>query len=129
MRGRRHLENALDELRDQERIKAVKDLLLALLNSPNGDLLRFDSTVTGESDRTRVINEALNEPFSIVPAHEIGERVPVRDGKIPDNLELDRSVGEEVGKCGAAEIVFDGWKFKEQTIIKPLVRPLFGVSS
>jgi hypothetical protein len=123
------LENALDELREQERIKAVKDLLLALRNSANGDLLRFDSTVPVENDRTRAIVDAVSEAFSIVPLHQIGERIPVRDGKIPDSLELDRSIGEEVGKCVAAEIVSVGWKFKEQTIIKPVVRPLFRASS
>ena len=34
------LENALEALRDQERSKAVSELLLALRNSPEGDLLR-----------------------------------------------------------------------------------------
>ncbi len=125
------LENALDELREHERSKAVKDLLLALRNSPDGDLLRFDPAVPGESGtgRAQAIVEALSEAFSIVPVHEIGERIPVRNGEIPDSLELDRSIGEEAGKCVTAEVLSVGWRFKKQTIIKPIVRPLFRVSS
>ena len=48
------LENALDALREQERSKAVKELLLALRNSADGDLLRYPPCqVTAEIARPR----------------------------------------------------------------------------
>ena len=86
------LENALDELREQERSKAIKNLLLALRNSADGDLLRFDPTVPGtdETSRPQAIVTALVEAFAIAPFHQLGERISVRNGEIPDSLELDR---------------------------------------
>jgi hypothetical protein len=121
------LENALDALHEHERCRAVKDLLLALRNSPDGDLLRFDPTAveSGDSSPLKAVLEALTEAFSIEPVNELGERIPVRNGEIPDSLELDRSIGEETGECIAAEVVSVGWKIKEQIIVKPVVRPLF----
>lgn len=121
------LEIALDALREQERWRAVKELLLALRNSPEGDLLRFDPAAVESDDASpaRAVLEALIEAFSIEPANEMGERIPVRRGEIPDSLELDRSIGEETGKCIAAEVVSVGWKIKDQIIVKPMVRPLF----
>ncbi|HTV63172.1 MAG TPA: hypothetical protein VMH30_11445 [Verrucomicrobiae bacterium] len=125
------LENALDVLREQERSKAVQELLLALRNSQDGDLLRFDPAAPGDggSSQATAIVAALVEAFSITPIHRIGERVPVRRGEVPDSLELDRSIGEESGKCVAAEVISPGWKFKEQTLLKPMVRPVFSKSS
>jgi hypothetical protein len=125
------LENALDILREQERSKAVQELLLALRNSQDGDLLRFDPAAPGEGDssQAKATVAALVEAFSIEPIHRIGERIPVRRGEIPDSLELDRSIGEESGKCIAAEVISPGWKFKEQTLLKPMVRPVFNRSS
>jgi hypothetical protein len=121
------LENALDALHENERCRAVKDLLLALRKSPDGDLLRFDpkAVESGDSSPVKAVLEALTEAFSIEPVNELGERIPVRDGEIPDSLELDRSIGEETGECIAAEVVSVGWKIKEQIILKPVVRPLF----
>lgn len=125
------LENALDVLREQERSKAVKELLLALRNSSDGDLLRFGPTVPCNSGNStaQAIVTALVEAFSIAPIHEIGEQIPVRHGEIPDGLELDRSIGEDSGKCVAAEVISAGWRFKEQTLLKPVVRPVFSKSS
>jgi hypothetical protein len=121
------LENALDALHEHERCRAVKDLLLALRHSPDGDLLRFDPSAveSGDSNPVKAVLEALTEAFSIEPVNELGERIPVRNGEIPDSLELDRSIGEETGECIAAEVVSVGWKIKEQIILKPVVRPLF----
>jgi hypothetical protein len=125
------LENALDVLREQERSKAVKELLLALRNSPDGDLLRFDPAApdNGGNSTAQAIVAALVEAYSITPIHEIGEQIPVRHGEIPDGLELDRSIGEDAGKCIAAEVISAGWRFKEQTLLKPVVRPVFSKAS
>jgi hypothetical protein len=121
------LEGALDILREQERGKAVRDLFLALRNSPDGDLLRFHpvAAATGESSQARAIVAALAEAFGIESIREIGERIAVRHGEVPDSLELDRSIGEETGKCIGAEVVSVGWKLGEHTLLKPVVRPLF----
>ena len=40
-----------------------------------------------------------------------------------------RPIGDESDECVAAEVVSAGRRHKEQTILKPLVRPLFRVSS
>ena len=121
------LENALDVLREQEQIKAVKAVLVALRNSPDGDLLRFGPVAPGDggTSTAQAVVAALVEAFAITPIHEIGEQIPVRHGAIPDSLELDRSIGEDGGKCVAAEITSAGWKFKGQTLLKPIVRPVF----
>jgi hypothetical protein len=121
------LENALDALREQERSKAVKVLLLALRNSSDGDLLRFDPAAPGDSGNStaQAVVSALVEAFSIAPMHKIGNQIPVRDGEIPDSLELDRSIGDEVDKCVAAEVVSVGWSYKGKTLLKPVVRPIF----
>ena len=109
----------------------MKELLLALRNSPDGDLLRFGPAVPGDSGNStaQAVVAALVEAFSITPIHEIGEQIPVRHGEIPDSLELDRSIGEDAGKCVAAEIISAGWKFKKQTLLKPVVRPVFSKTS
>jgi hypothetical protein len=124
------LENALDALREQERSKAVKELLLALRNSPDGDLLRFDPAASGDGGNStaQAIVSALIEAFSIAPIHKIGEQIPVKDGELPDRLELDRSIGDETEKCVAAEIVSVGWGYKNQVLLKPVVRPVFSAS-
>jgi hypothetical protein len=120
------LEGALDILREQERGRAVKDLFQALRNSPDGDLLRFNPAAEdGGASQARAMVAALVEAFAIEPIHEIGERIMVRRGEIPDSLELDRSIGEETGKCVAVEVVSAGWKHNDQTLLKPVVRPVF----
>lgn len=124
------LETALEALREQERSKAVKELLLALRNSADGDLLRFDPSAPGDGgDSTaQAIIGALVDAFSIVPIRTPGERITVRDGQIPDTLELDRSIGDEVEICVATEVVSVGWSYSNQTLLKPVVRPLFAVN-
>jgi hypothetical protein len=124
------LENALDALREQERSKVVKELLLALRNSSAGDLLRFVPAVPGGvgNSTAQAIVGVLVEAFSIAPIHNLGERIPVRDGEIPDSLELDRSIGDETEKCVAAEVVSVGWNYKNKMLLKPVVRPVFGTS-
>ena len=121
------LETALEALREQERSKAVKELLLALRNSPDGDLLRINPAAPGESGNSTAqsIIGALVEAFSIAPIRSIGERIAVRDGHIPETLELDRSIGDEVETCVEAEVLSVGWSYKSQTLLKPVVRPLF----
>jgi hypothetical protein len=121
------LENALDALHEHERCRAVKDLLLALRNSPDGDWLRFNPTAveSGDANPVKAVLEALIEAFSIEPLNELGERILVRNGEIPDSVELDRSIAEETGECIAAEVVSVGWKIKEQILLRPVVRPLF----
>jgi hypothetical protein len=124
------LENALDELREQEQVKAVKAVLLALRNSPDGDLLRFDLVAPGGggNSTTQAIIGALIEAFSIVPIRKIGEQIPIKGGKIPDTLEPDRPIGDEADKCVAAEVVSVGWSYKNQALLKPVVRPVFSAS-
>jgi hypothetical protein len=121
------LENALDALREQERSKAVKELLQALRNSSNGDLLRFNPAVPGDGGNStaQAIVAALVEAFAITPNREIGEQIPIKAGRIPDTLELDRSIGDETEKCVAAEVVSVGWSYKNQALLKPVVRPVF----
>jgi hypothetical protein len=121
------LENALEALREQERSKAVKELLLALRNSPDGDLLRFTPAAPGNGGNStaQAIIAALVEAFSIVPIRNIGEHIAVRDGHIPDTLELDRSIGDDPQNCIAAEVISVGWSYKNHTLLKPVVRPLF----
>jgi hypothetical protein len=111
------LENALEALREQERSKAVKELLLALRNSPDGDLLRFTPAAPGNGGNStaQAIIAALVEAFSIVPIRNIGEHIAVRDGHIPDTLELDRSIGDEPQNCIAAEVISVGWSYKNHT--------------
>jgi hypothetical protein len=124
------LETALEALREQERSKAVKELLLALRNSPDGDLLRINPAALGDAGNStaQAIISALVEAFSILPIRTIGERIAVRDGQIPDTLELDRSIGEEVGTCVEAEVVSVGWRYSNQTLLKPVVRPIFAAT-
>ena len=124
------LENALENLRDQERGTAVKQLLLALRNSPEGDLLRSNPAAPGESGNSTAqsIIGALVEAYSIVPIRTIGERIAVRDGQIPDTLELDRSIGHEVETCIAAEVVSVGWSYNNHTLLKPVIHPLFAAN-
>jgi hypothetical protein len=121
------LENALEALREQERSTALKALLLALRNSPDGDLLRVNPVAPGdgENNTAQAITSALAEAFSIVPIRKIGERIAVLDGHIPDTLELDRPIGDEVETCAEAEVVSVGWNYKNHALLKPVVRPLF----
>ncbi len=118
------LENAMDAWHEHERSRAVKDLLTALRNSPDGDLLRYDPEAADAGSLQAVLT-ALTEAFSIEPVYEQGERIPVRPDEIPDSLELDRSMDQETGECMEVEVVSAGWKLKEQVLIKPVVRPLF----
>lgn len=123
------LENALEALREQERSKAVKELLVALRNSSDGDLLRSDAMPgEGGNNAASAIIRALVEAFSIVPIHKVGERITVKDGEVPDNLELDRSIADEFQKCVAVEVVSAGWSYKGQAVLKPVVRPVFVAS-
>jgi hypothetical protein len=124
------LESALETLRDQERSTAVKQLLLALRNSPEGDLLRSNPAAPGDagSATAQAITGALVEAFSIVPIRSIGERIVVRDGHIPETLELDRSIGDEVETCIGADVVSAGWSYKNHALLKPVVRPLFAAN-
>jgi len=124
------LENALEALREQERSTALKALLLALRNSPDGDLLRVNSVAPGEGGNStaQAITGALVEAFSIVPIRNVGERIAVRDGQIPDTLELDRPIGDELETCVAAEVVSVGWSYINQTLLKPVIRPLFAAN-
>ena len=121
------LENALDALREQERSKALKELLVALRKSPDGDLLQPDPAAPGDGGTSpaQAIVNALVEAFSIEPIHTIGARIPVKDGDIPDSLELDRSIGDETDTCVAAEVVSVGWSYKKEVLLKPFVRPVF----
>jgi hypothetical protein len=125
------LETALDILREQERRKALKELLLALRRSPDGDLLRFNPAVTGniENGTARAIVAALVQAFEITPIHQIGQQIPVGHGEVPASMELDRAIGEDAGNCVAVEIMSPGWKFEEQTLLKPVVRPVLSRSS
>ena len=50
-------------------------------------------------------------------------------GPVPDRMELDRPMGDEAGECVAAEVVSVGWRLKEQTLLKPVVRPVFSALS
>jgi len=79
------LENALEALREQERRTAVKQLLLALRNSPDGDLLRSNPAAAGDAANStaQAIIGALVEAFSIVPVRNIGERIPSETGTFP----------------------------------------------
>lgn len=122
------LENALDALREQERTKAVKELLLALRNSEDGDLLRPAVTGDGEKSTAHAIVTALSEAFSIATIQQIGKQLPVRDGEIPDNLELDRAIGDDPDECVAVEVVSVGWSCRSQVLLKPVVRPVFSAS-
>jgi hypothetical protein len=114
-------------LREQERSTAVKQLLLALRNSPDGDLLRSNPAAPGDvaNSTAQAIIGALVEAFSIVPIRNIGERIAVRGGEIPDTLDLDRSIGDEVETSVEAEVVSVGWSYKHSALLKPVVRPLF----
>ena len=125
------LEAALDTLREQERRKALKELLQALRRSPDGDLLRFNPAVTDdiENGTARAIVAALVRAFEITPIHQIGQQIPVGHGEVPASMELDRAVGEDAGTCVAVEIMSPGWKLKEQTLLKPVVRPVLSKSS
>jgi hypothetical protein len=121
------LENALEALRDQERSNALTALLLALRNSPDGDLLRSNPAAPGDGGNStaEAIIRALAEAFSIAPIRNIGERIAVRDGHIPDTLDLDRSIGDEVEACVEAEVVSVGWSYKHHALLNPVVRPVF----
>jgi len=105
----------------------VKELLLALRNSPDGDLLRVNPVAPGDDGNTtaQAIIGALVEAFSIVPIRNIGERIAVLGGHIPETLELDRPIGDEVETCLEAEVVSVGWGYSNQPLLKPVVRPLF----
>jgi len=85
-------------------------------------------TGDGENNTAQAIVGALGEALSIMPIHKIGEQIPVRDGEIPDSLELDRAIGDESEKCVAAEVVSVGWSYKHQALLKPVVRPVYNVS-
>jgi hypothetical protein len=80
--------------------------------------------VVGNSTARAIIG-ALVEAFSIVPIRNIGERIAVRGGEIPDTLDLDRSIGDEVETSVEAEVVSVGWSYKHSALLKPVVRPLF----
>ena len=125
------LENALEALREEERARAIAELLQALRNSPDGDLLRSDPIAPGESGTplSHPIVGALVEAFSIRPIRTVGERMAIHNGKIPDTSELDRPIGDEQEKCIAADVVSVGWSYKHHLLLKPVVRPVLPASS
>jgi hypothetical protein len=114
-------------LRDHERARALTDLLLALRNSPEGDLLRPDPAAPDDaaSNTAHAITAALVEAFAITPIRTLGERIPLRDGRVPDTLDLDRPLAGEPEQCIAAEVLSVGWSYKHHTLLKPVVRPIF----
>jgi|GEM_PF-3035616 hypothetical protein len=124
------VETALEALREQERANAVANLLLALRNSPEGDLLRPDPAAPGTAagSTAQAITAALVEAFSIVPLRDIGERIALRDGHLPDTLELDRPLAHEHEACVAVEVVSVGWSYGSHPLLPPIVRPLFAAT-
>jgi hypothetical protein len=67
---------------------------------------------------------ALMEVFPIKPISEIGDRVVVKRGEIPDNVELDRPMGDCSEECNTLEIVSIGWSCDEKVLLKPVARPV-----
>jgi hypothetical protein len=124
------LENALEALRDQERTQALKELLLALRNSPNGDILghTLDASTDGRNSPAEAIIEALVEAFAISPSRSPGERISLQNGQIPDKFELDRSIGQEQEDCAEVEVISSGWNYKNYPLLKPVVRPILSQS-
>lgn len=121
------LEDALRLLREQERARAIGELLLALRNSSAGDLVRSgpDSPPGGDDAAMKGIAEALVEAFGITPVQTVGARIPLSKREIPDSVELDRPMGEEPDPCVALEVVSVGWSYRCRTLLKPLVRPIW----
>ncbi len=75
--------------------------------------------------KNKIVNLRMIEAFSIEPIHEIGEQILVQDGEISDSLELDRSSGDDAEECVAVEVVSVGLSYKNQVLLKPVVRPVF----
>ena len=119
------LESALHDLREQERGKVIRDLLSALRDSSAGNLIAAPPDWTGENAPdapARGLVEALMETFGIKPVHNIGDRIPVGHGNIPDVVELDRPIGDE--ECTALEVSAVGWSYDGKVLLKPVARPV-----
>ena len=54
---------------------------------------------------------------------EIGDRLPVKHGEVPEAVELDRPIGENAEDCAAVEIVSVGWSCDGKVLLKPVARP------
>jgi hypothetical protein len=122
------LESSLHLLREQERGKAIRDLLSALRNTPAGNLIVAPPDWVGENapDATgRGLLEALMETFAIKPVHNIGDRISVRHDSIPDTVELDRPIGDYAEERTALAVAAVGWSFGGNVLLYPIVRPVF----
>jgi hypothetical protein len=122
------LESSLHMLREQERGKAIRDLLSALRNTSAGNLIAAPPDWVGENapDVTgRDLLEALMETFAIKPVHNIGDRIPFRHDNMPDTVELDRPIGDYAEECTALVIAAVGWSYSGKVLLKPIARPVF----
>jgi hypothetical protein len=121
------VESELYRLREQERVKVVKDLLSALRNTSAGNLIAAlpDSTgANGPDATTRGLLEALMETFRIRPVHHLGDRVPISDGQIPQTIELDRPIGDVSDEVHALEVTAVGWSYDGKLLLPPIARPV-----
>ena len=122
------LESSLHMLREQERGKAIRDLLSALRNTSEGNLIAAPPDWVGKHKPdaiARGLLEALMETFPIKPVHNIGDRIPFRHDHIPDTVELDRPIGDYAGECTALEVAAVGWNYGGKVLLKPIARPVF----
>jgi hypothetical protein len=122
------LESSLHMLREQERGKAIKDLLSALRNTSAGNLIAAPPDWVGENAPDAIVKgllEALMETFAIKPIHNIGDRIPLRHDNFPDIVELDRPIGDYAKECTALEVAAVGWSYGGKVLLKPIARPVF----
>ena len=122
------LESSLHMLREQERGKAIRDLLSALRKTSAGNLIAAPPDWVGENAPDAIVKgllEALMETFAIKPVHNIGDRILFRHDNIPDTVELDRSIGDYAEECTALEVVEVGWSCGGKVLLKPIARPVF----
>jgi hypothetical protein len=121
------LENSLQVLREQERGKAIRDLLSALRNTSEGSLIAAPPDWVGKHKPeaiARGLLEALMETFNIKPVHNIGDRIPCRHDHIPDTVELDRPIGDDTAECSTLEVTAIGWSYGGEVLLKPIARPV-----
>jgi|WetSurMetagenome_2_1015567.scaffolds.fasta_scaffold499173_2 hypothetical protein len=121
------LEHSLQVLREQERMKIMKDLLSALRDTPAGNLVAAPPDRAGENgpDATaQGMLEALMATSPIRPVHNIGDRMPVGRDHIPDTVDLDRPIGDYLGECRALEVTSVGWSYDGKVLLKPIARPV-----
>jgi hypothetical protein len=122
------LENALRELREQERCRAIKNVLSALRNSPAGDLVRVPPDWQGENGpdgSVRGMLEALMEAFPIKPVRRIGDKLVIENAEVPHGVDLDRPIGDCGDSWVGVEIISVGWTYNGKVLLKPIGRPLF----